>query len=154
MKRASILIPAALLAAACSATGGTSPATGPTETASSTPAPATYHYSESPPTSSTPPAIQKGDFTIGLKTLSKHCFGTIGCDLTVEPTITYAGTADKLSAYGKCNVTYTITGDETGDVTSTAYGQGGTRFQISQSLISTASTNVTPKASVTDVDCS
>ncbi len=119
----------------------------------STPAP-TYHYAASAPTSSTPPPIEKGDFTIGLKTVSKQCFGSYGCNIVVEPTINYAGSADLLSSYGTCNITYTITGNKEGDVLDTAYGQGDGQFRIMRSVLTTTSSKVTPTASVTDVSCS
>lgn len=116
------------------------------------PAP-TYHYAESAPTHPAPPPIQKGDFTIGLKTISKQCFGSAGCNVVVEPTLTYAGTSDALNSYGKCTVTYNITGNQDGDVTNTAYGQGGGQFTIMRSVLTTTSSKVTPTASVTDVTC-
>jgi hypothetical protein len=120
----------------------------------STPAPS-YHYAGSAPTSSTPPPIQRGDFTIGLKTVSKQCFGYgYGCNLVVEPTISYAGSADRLSSYGTCTITYSITGNKDGEITDTAYGQGGGQYRVMRSVLTTASAQVTPQASVTDVSCS
>lgn len=112
-----------------------------------------YHYTAPSPSAVTPPPIKPGDFTVGLKITSKQCFGSYGCNLVVEPTITYAGTADQLSAYGLCSITYTITGNKDGDVTETAYGTGGTQFQVTRSVLSTASAKVTPTATVTDVTC-
>ncbi|MEU0470904.1 DUF4190 domain-containing protein [Amycolatopsis sp. NPDC006131] len=114
----------------------------------------TYRY-QAPPTTTTPPKpIEKGDFTIGLKTVSKQCFGSYGCNLVVEPTITYAGTETQMTSYGTCSITYTITGNKDGEVVETAYGAGGTQFTISRTVITTANSKVNPEASVTSVSCS
>lgn len=117
----------------------------------STTPPRTYHAT--PSTTYAPPPIEPGDFTIGLKTISKQCFGSAGCNVMVQPTVTYAGTAAKLTAYGKCDITYSISGDDSGDVIATAYGQGGTQFRVGQTMLSTKSSKVTPAAHVTDVNC-
>jgi hypothetical protein len=122
--------------------------------ATSTTVPSTYHYSATTSSTVKPPPIQKGDFTIGLKTVSKNCFGSAGCNLVVEPNITYAGAATQLTAYGTCSITYTITGGESGDIVETARGTGGMQYRVSQSVLQTKSSGVTPSATVTDVTCS
>lgn len=113
----------------------------------------TYQYNAPSPTSSTPPPIGAGDFAITLKTVSKQCFGSYGCNMVVEPGINYKGSADQLTSYGRCSITYTITGNKDGDVTETAYGAGGTEFTVSRSVLTTASSKVEPKATVTSVSC-
>ncbi|TNC22123.1 hypothetical protein [Amycolatopsis alkalitolerans] len=116
--------------------------------------PTTYRYS-APPTTSTysPPPIRKDDFTVELKVTSKQCFGTAGCNVVVEPMLNYKYGADRMTSYGTCDVTYSISGDESGEVIGTAYGDGGTRFRVSNSILSTNSSRVQPKATVTDVTC-
>jgi hypothetical protein len=123
-------------------------------TGSVEPSSTTYHYTApAAATTYAPPPIQKGDFTISLKTTRKQCFGSAGCNVEVQPDISYKGSADQMAAYGTCDIIYSISGDESGDVVATAYGQGGLQFRISSSMISTKSSKVQPAATVTDVTC-
>lgn len=113
----------------------------------------TYRYTAPSTSSYAPPPIQKDDFTVDLKVTSKQCFGSAGCNVVVEPVLNYKNTASQMSAYGACDITYSISGDESGEVVGTAYGQGGTQYRVSSSVLSTKSSKVQPKATVTDVTC-
>jgi hypothetical protein len=127
---------------AAGASGTTSPPTTSTN----------YTYTGPLTTRYSPPPMNNSDFTIGLKTVSKQCFGSAGCTLVVEPTITYNGGVGT-SDFGSCDITYTIKGDDSGEVVETAYGQGGTQFRISRSALATKSSKVNPTATVTSVSC-
>lgn len=105
------------------------------------------------PWTPTPPPAPS-DFSIDLKTVSKQCFGSAGCNLVVEPRLSYVGSAEQFSAYGICDVTYEITGDESGEVIETAYGQSSTEFSANQTIMQTESNAVVPSATVIEVSCS
>lgn len=87
------------------------------------------------------------DFAIDLKVKAKQCYGSAGCNVTVEPVLTYPEGLDPEALY---EVTYTITGGEDGSVIETAELMGE-NAQGQETLISTSSSAVTPKAKVTDV---
>jgi hypothetical protein len=113
----------------------------------------TYRYTAPSTTSYAPPPIQNGDFTINLKTTSKQCFGSAGCNVVVQPALNYKYDAARMASYGTCDVTYSISGDESGEVVETAYGEGGLQFRTASSVLSTRSSKVQLSAAVTDVTC-
>lgn len=59
-------------------------------------------------------------FTMKLRTTSRQCFGSAGCDLTVEPDVTHEGIADALDPDAVYEVTYVIRGDASGPAIETA----------------------------------
>ncbi len=61
---------------------------------------------------------KKADWKFALKTTSKQCFGSAGCNVEVRVIPTYVGTQD-LPDYGTTEITYRITGDESGPVIGT-----------------------------------
>ncbi|MGH3096480.1 MAG: hypothetical protein ACRDMV_10850 [Streptosporangiales bacterium] len=156
MKRALILAPlaaAGIALAACSSgsSGGVGTPTDPLNGTAGYNAPA----GAPEPTATTPsiPEPTAKSFTVGLKTLSKHCFGSAGCSVTVQPTITYnSGPLSDLDMYA-CDVTYTIAGGSDGDTIETAQGQGGSRFSVKKSLVDTPSSSTELSAAVSDVSC-
>jgi len=97
-----------------------------------------------------PPTADK--FKVDLKTTSKQCFGSAGCNVTVEPAISYSGPASDLEPF-TCDITYRITGDESGEVIETAYGTGGTGFRVDRSLVSTKSSKTKVTAALSEVTC-
>ena len=90
------------------------------------------------------------DYTMELKTISKQCFGSAGCNLIVEPSFTYM--ADIEVPDMACDITYEISGDESGPIieTFTSYGEEGF---VMQSSMTTASGEVEPSGKVTEVTC-
>jgi hypothetical protein len=90
------------------------------------------------------------DFTVSLKTTSKQCFGSAGCSVEVMPDIAYSGLADLNGL--SCDVTYEITGDESGTVIETAHGDG-TSVSLIPSSLSTSSNSTEVEAKVSDVSC-
>lgn len=103
--------------------------------------------------SSTPKAIEPvaSEFIVDLKTKSKQCFGSAGCNVTVEPDITYTGAPESLDGV-LCDITYKLSGDESGDVIETAEVDGDS-LTFYPSSLSTPSSSVDVEAEVTDVSC-
>ncbi|WP_134728033.1 MULTISPECIES: hypothetical protein [Amycolatopsis] len=98
---------------------------------------------------SVPPAAN--DFEIALKTVSKHCFGSAGCNVVVEPKFTYKGTSD-LDHY-TCDITYEITGDKSGPITETATGTTPGKTMVRNTVMTTSSTKTKVAAAVTSAEC-
>lgn len=92
------------------------------------------------------------DFTVGLRTISKHCFGSAGCTTVVEPEISFISGNTLTSGYG-CDITYTITGDESGEIVETATNAGGTSYTAHRTVVSTPGSKTKIGASVTSVNC-
>lgn len=105
-----------------------------------------------PPTEPTLPPPTADKFTVDLKTISKQCFGSAGCVATVEPAINYAGSASDLAPF-TCDITYSITGDDSGEIVDTAFGTGGTGYRVNRSVVSPKSSKTKISAKVTSVDC-
>lgn len=118
-----------------------------TETAPAAPLP--VYTAPTYPTAE-PPSGDK--FSLDLKTISKQCFGSAGCDIVVEPKLNYSGSGTDLDQF-TCDITYSITGDNSGEIVETARGNGGTSFQIQDSVIMTRSSKTKITAKVTEVSC-
>ncbi|MFE0349120.1 hypothetical protein [Streptomyces griseoluteus] len=58
------------------------------------------------------------DFELTLKTTEKHCFGSAGCNVTVEPHLSYLSMTS-LDPEKTLSITYEIHGDESGPVIET-----------------------------------
>lgn len=87
--------------------------------------------------------------TIDLKVTSKQCFGDAGCNVTVKPELSVddpSSVPDTASG----EVTYTITGDESGPVIGTLT-LTGSQYDGTETFLSTSGSGVTPKASITDI---
>ncbi|MFJ3800459.1 hypothetical protein ACIPSJ_29790 [Streptomyces sp. NPDC090088] len=122
-------------AAAASPTGG---ATEATATETPTPAPS---YDE----------VTADSFTIELRTTKRQCFGTAGCNVTVEPTLTYLGDSGSIDPDAVYEITYEIHGDESGPVIETAELSDRTSLNYTPSMISTASAGTNVSVEITDV---
>jgi hypothetical protein len=88
-------------------------------------------------------------FTIELRTTERQCFGSAGCNLTIEPDLTYRSLGD-LDPSVVYEITYQITGDENGPVIETAE-LTGTSLNYTPSVISTASASTKVTVEITDV---
>ena len=90
----------------------------------------------------------KADFKLTVKTLSKNCFGSAGCNVTYRVVPTYIGTGDAKNL----EVTYEVLGGDSGATVATFTIDGaGTATYDSANTISTASSATVLKARVTDV---
>lgn len=91
------------------------------------------------------------DFSVKLKVTEKQCFGSAGCNVTVEPKITKV--EPSVPDEGTIDLTFKISGDESGPVieTSTLDLADGT-YSVSEIWLSTPSSGVTPTAKVTEIE--
>ncbi|MEU5279877.1 hypothetical protein AB0G87_26120 [Streptomyces asoensis] len=95
--------------------------------------------------------IDADSFTIGLKTKAKQCFGSAGCNVTVEPELTYVDLGADVDPDAVYEITYEIRGDESGPVIQTATLSNGTSLNYRPSMISTVSSDTKVSAEITDV---
>ncbi|MFE4820808.1 hypothetical protein ACFRFU_31050 [Streptomyces sp. NPDC056704] len=106
----------------------------------------------SDPTTETPAYAdpRPSDFTMKLRIKRKHCFGSAGCNVDLEPDLSYEGILpiDPDKTY---EITYQINGDESGPVIETISLTSGTSMEYYPSSISTASSSTKITGKVTDV---
>lgn len=134
------------LTAACN--GSTDdPKPSPSKTA--TPAPAADPTTEEPAPEYTP---DTSDFLMTVKTTQRQCFGYgVGCNVTVEPDVTYIGT-DTIDPDKTYSLTYEIHGDESGPVIDTLTLSNGTDLHYHSSMLSTAGSYTKISIEITDVE--
>lgn len=90
----------------------------------------------------------KADFTLGVKILSKQCFGSAGCNIEFRIQPAYIG--DPLSDSQTTEVTYKIAGSQ--DEYSNSFTMTGTDASVQETeSVSTASSTTKLTAKVTDV---
>lgn len=94
-------------------------------------------------------AIAPRNLVINLRTRSKECFGSAGCNVTVQADPNYVGNQD-VSA-GSWEITYEIRGGEDGAIVETMTLVDGTFTFPEEQFVSTPSTSTTLVAVVTDV---
>lgn len=95
--------------------------------------------------------IDADSFTIDLRTTERQCFGSAGCNVTVEPDLTYLGDTEGIDPDAVYEITYEIRGDESGPVIETAELTDRTSLNYSESMISTASSGTKLSVEITDV---
>ncbi|MEW1646114.1 hypothetical protein [Streptomyces sp. NPDC091219] len=95
--------------------------------------------------------VDADSFTIGLRTTARHCFGSAGCNVTVEPDLTFLGDTADVDPDAVYDITYEIHGDESGPVIETAELSERTSLNYTPSVISTASAGTEVSAEITDV---
>jgi hypothetical protein len=95
--------------------------------------------------------IDAYSFEIKLRTTSRQCFGSAGCNVTVEPDLTYLGDTESIDPDAVYEITYEIRGDESGPVIETAELTDRTSLNYSESMISTASSGTKVSVEITDV---
>lgn len=94
----------------------------------------------------------KGDFSVDLKVKEKQCFGSAGCSLTVKPELAYDGPSAELDPDRTYEVTYEISGDESGVIVKTVELSDQDVVSYEETMVSTSSSSVKPKATVTGVE--
>jgi hypothetical protein len=90
-----------------------------------------------------------GDFAVSVKVLSKHCFGSAGCNITYRIDPSYRGPA--LDSGETYTITYEVTGVEDGPQINSFTMTGDQAQYESEELAQTPSSNVKLKAKVTGV---
>ncbi|MEU5892526.1 hypothetical protein ABZ835_37655 [Streptomyces sp. NPDC047461] len=96
-------------------------------------------------------ALAADDFMMGLRTTDRQCFGSAGCNVTVEPDLTYVGPLNGIDPDAVYEITYEIRGDESGPVIATAELSDETSLNYRPSMISTASSSKKVSVKITDV---
>ncbi|MDH6216970.1 hypothetical protein [Streptomyces pseudovenezuelae] len=95
--------------------------------------------------------VDADDFTIELRTTARQCFGSAGCNVTVEPDLTYLGDSQDIDPDAAYRITYEIHGDESGPVIETAELSDRTSLNYTPSLISTASAGTNVSVEITAI---
>lgn len=97
-----------------------------------------------------PVAPTADDFAIKLKVKEQQCFGSAGCNVTVEPKLSIAGV---IPDEGTAEITFKVSGDESGPLIETIEADlaSGT-YDSSDIFMSTSSSGIVPKAKITDVE--
>jgi len=96
-------------------------------------------------------ALTPADFTMELRTTERQCFGSAGCNVTVEPTLSYVGDWNGVDPDAVYEITYEIRGDESGPVIGTAELSDETSLSYTPTLLSTASSGKKVSVKITDV---
>ncbi|MFD5401696.1 hypothetical protein [Streptomyces griseorubiginosus] len=97
------------------------------------------------------PQVNADSFSIDLRTTQRQCFGSAGCNVTVEPELTYLGSSSDLDPDAVYEITYEIHGDESGPVIQTAELTNQTSLSYRPSLISTATASTELSVEITNV---
>jgi hypothetical protein len=95
--------------------------------------------------------VTPDSFTIKLKTTKRQCFGSAGCNVTVEPDLTFLGNSSDIDPDAVYEITYEIHGDESGPVIETAELSDQTSLNFTPSMIQTASAGTKVTVEITGV---
>ena len=91
------------------------------------------------------------DFTIKLRTTDRQCFGSAGCNMTVEPRLTYLGLTEDIDPDAVYEITYEIRGGESGPIIETAELSDRTSLNFTPTMLSTVSSSTKVSVKITDV---
>jgi hypothetical protein len=96
--------------------------------------------------------LTKSDVALSLKTTEKHCFGSAGCNVTVEVRAGVAkAVSDALPRDGTWDVTYQIDGGEDPVIgTFSLYGNG--KYDVNEEFVGTPSSNSSIRVKVLSVE--
>ncbi|MGA5424938.1 hypothetical protein [Streptomyces lavendulocolor] len=91
------------------------------------------------------------DFSVTLKTTSKQCFGSAGCNVTVEPKVSYGGglPLDPGKSYA---ITYEVRGSEDGAIVQTMKLTNQTSISYHPISLSTSTSEANLTVEVSDVE--
>ncbi|NEC92189.1 hypothetical protein [Streptomyces sp. SID12501] len=95
--------------------------------------------------------VDSDSFEIKLRTTERQCFGSAGCNVTVEPDMTLLVDSADLDPDAVYEITYEIRGDEDGPVIETAELSDQTSLNFTPSLVSTSSASKKLSVEITDV---
>jgi hypothetical protein len=88
-----------------------------------------------------------------LKTTQKQCFGSAGCNVTVQVRAALdRSLLDAMPGDGRWDVTYEITGDESGPIIGTFSLYGNGKYDVNEEFLSTPSTNTPVRVRVISVE--
>jgi hypothetical protein len=108
---------------------------------------------EPPPAGEPAGGVTRQDVELSLKTTDRQCFGSAGCNVIVEVRLdvnqaAVAGLPDG----GTWDVTYEISGDESGPLIGTFSMYGNGRYDVNEEFLSTPSRNTTVRVKVLSVE--
>jgi hypothetical protein len=106
---------------------------------------------EEPDPGSTYNELAADSFTIKLRTTDRQCFGSAGCNMTVEPRLSYLGLTEDIDPDAVYEITYEIRGGESGPVIETAELSDRTSLNFTPTVLSTASASSKISVKITDV---
>lgn len=143
---AAIALMALPLGTACKAAPHAAAPSPSTSAATVSPEPVSDPATETPAYADPRPS----DFAMKFRVKRKQCFGSAGCNVDVEPDLSYGGILpiDPDKTY---EITYQINGDESGPVIETVTLTNGTSMEYYPSSLSTASSGTRITGKVTDV---
>lgn len=95
--------------------------------------------------------VDAESFDIELRTTERQCFGSAGCNVTVEPKLSYVGLSEDLDPDAVYEITYEIRGDESGPVIETAELAEQTSLTYTPTSLSTASSGTKVSVKITNV---
>ncbi|MYS91452.1 MULTISPECIES: hypothetical protein [Streptomyces] len=95
--------------------------------------------------------LDADSFTIKLRTTDRQCFGSAGCNMTVEPKLSYLGLTDDIDPDAVYEITYEIRGGDSGPVIETAELSDRTSLNYTPTVLSTASASTKVSVEITDV---
>jgi hypothetical protein len=97
--------------------------------------------------------LTKSDIELSLKTTQRQCFGSAGCNVTVEVRASVDQLVlDALPADGTWDVTYQISGDESGPIIGTFSLYGNGKYDVNEEFLSTPSENTPVRVKALDVE--
>ncbi|CAL9313939.1 hypothetical protein [Streptomyces sp. SudanB91_2054] len=92
-----------------------------------------------------------GDFTADLRTVRRKCFGSAGCNVTVEPKLTYNGASTSLDPAAVFEITYEIRGGGDGPVIETAELTNQTTLNFTQTMVTGVPANAKLSMEITEI---
>ncbi|MFE4548879.1 hypothetical protein [Streptomyces sp. NPDC056785] len=95
--------------------------------------------------------IDTDSFSAKLRTTKRQCFGSAGCNVTVEPNLTLLVGTEDVDPDATYEITYEISGDESGPVIETAELTNQTSLNYRPSMLSTSSASTKVSIEITDV---
>ncbi|WP_108990432.1 hypothetical protein [Streptomyces coelicoflavus] len=95
--------------------------------------------------------VDPDSFTIELRTTDRQCFGSAGCNMTVEPKLTFVGDSTDIDPDAVYEITYEIRGGDSGPVIETAELSDQTSLNFMPTMLSTASAGSKLSVKITDV---
>lgn len=95
--------------------------------------------------------VDASSFSIDLRTTKRQCFGSAGCNITVEPELTYLADSADIDPDAIYEITYEIHGDESGTVIGTMELTAQTSVSYQSTYLSTSSSATKVTAEITDV---
>jgi hypothetical protein len=95
------------------------------------------------------PILTTSNITLSLKTTDKQCFGSAGCNVSVKVEMGYDGAP--LSEDETWEVTYSLTGDESGPIIG-SFEVTGTQYNEQEESLTTKSSKTKVAVKVTGVE--